>query len=135
VSRMLAMVTEMKLVPHSHFGMPGTIQKHTLVYTVVAAMILTVFFDLSRIAALGAIFYIIMDIAVHWGVFRHLRQEVSASTAVLLTAIILDVVVLVALIAVKAGSDMMVIYVSVIGLVAIFAGERVFLRRWRDAAT
>jgi hypothetical protein len=34
VSRMLAMLTEMKLVPHSHFGMPGSIQKHTLVYTV-----------------------------------------------------------------------------------------------------
>ncbi|MDP1863713.1 MAG: APC family permease [Thiobacillus sp.] len=30
VSRMLAMLTEMKLVPHSHFGMPGSIQKHTL---------------------------------------------------------------------------------------------------------
>lgn len=29
------MLTEMKLVPHSHFGMPGSIQKHTLVYTVV----------------------------------------------------------------------------------------------------
>ncbi|MEQ9565866.1 MAG: APC family permease, partial [Pseudomonadales bacterium] len=34
VSRMLAMLTEMKLVPHSHFGMPGSIQNHTLVYTV-----------------------------------------------------------------------------------------------------
>lgn len=33
VSRMLAMLTDMKLVPHSHFGMPGDIQKHTLVYT------------------------------------------------------------------------------------------------------
>lgn len=31
VSRMLAMLTEMKLIPHSHFGMPGNIQKHTLV--------------------------------------------------------------------------------------------------------
>ena len=67
--------------------------------------------------------------------FRHLRQELGASAAVLLTAIILDLVVLVALIAVKADSDMTVIYVSVIGLVTIFAGERVFLRRWRDAGT
>jgi len=56
VSRMLAMLTEMKLVPHSHFGMPGSIQKHTLVYTVVLGLILTAFFDLSRIAALGIIF-------------------------------------------------------------------------------
>jgi hypothetical protein len=133
VSRMLAMVTEMKLVPHSHFGMPGTIQKHMLVYTVVAAMVLTVFFDLSRIAALGAIFYIIMDIAVHWGVFRHLRDEVGASAAILVTAMVLDVIVLGALLAVKASTDMTVIYVSLIGLAVIFIGERLFLRRWRDA--
>ncbi len=67
VSRMLAMLTEMELVPHRHFHMPGSIQKHTLVYTVVLGLVLTAFFDLSRIAALGIIFYLIMDIAVHWG--------------------------------------------------------------------
>ena len=33
VSRMLAMLTDMKLIPHSHFGMPGAIRDHTLVYT------------------------------------------------------------------------------------------------------
>jgi len=128
VSRMLAMITEMKLVPHSHFGMPGSIQKHTLVYTIVAAMLLTVFFDLSRIAALGAIFYIVMDIAVHWGVLRHLRTDIDIKVWVPATAIILDVVVLSALIMVKALSDMMVVYASVAGLVLIFAGERLFLR-------
>ena len=35
------MLTEMKLVPHSHLGMPGSIQKHTLVYTVVLGLVLT----------------------------------------------------------------------------------------------
>lgn len=128
VSRMLAMVTEMKLVPHSHFGMPGSIQKHTLVYTVVAAMVLTVFFDLSRIAALGAIFYIIMDIAVHYGLLRYLRKEVNASAVILITAIVLDIMVLVALLIVKAQSDMLIIYASLIGLATIFVGERIFLR-------
>lgn len=128
VSRMLAMLTDMKLVPHSHFGMPGSIQKHTLVYTIVAAMVLTVFFDLSRIAALGAIFYIIMDIAVHWGVLRYLRQAVGASGVIVGMAIILDVVVLAALIAVKSASDPFVLYAALTGLVAIFAGERLFLR-------
>jgi amino acid transporter len=34
VSRMLAMLTDMKLIPQSHFGLPGTIRDHTLVYTV-----------------------------------------------------------------------------------------------------
>ncbi len=70
-SRMLAMVTDMKLVPHRHFGMPGDIQKHTLVYTIALAMFLTIFFDLSRIASLGVIFYLVMDIAVHWGVLGY----------------------------------------------------------------
>jgi amino acid transporter len=128
VSRMLAMVTDMKLVPHSHFGMPGSIQKHTLVYTIVAAMLLTVFFDLSRIASLGAIFYIVMDIAVQWGVLRYLAREIAANKVVVAAAIVLDGVVLVALLTVKAASDPLVIYAAVVGLALIFIGERLFLR-------
>lgn len=131
VSRMLAMLTDMKLVPHRHFGMPGSIQKHTLVYTIVIAMLLTVFFDLSRIASLGAIFYLIMDIAVHWGVFRYIREEVNARSSILITAIVLDVVVLLAFLVVKAQTDMLVIYASITGLVLIFVGERLFLSRQR----
>ncbi|GGO17564.1 hypothetical protein GCM10007972_27760 [Iodidimonas muriae] len=132
VSRMLAMMTDMKLVPHSHFGMPGSVQKHTLVYTIVIAVLLTVFFDLSRIASLGAIFYIIMDIAIHWGVLRHLRKEVKANAAILITAIVLDVIVLGAFLWVKAESDMLVIWVSFIGLVLIFAGERIFIHKYQN---
>jgi len=128
VSRMLAMLTDMKLVPHSHFGMPGTIQKHTLVYTVAIAMLLTIFFDLSRIASLGAIFYLVMDIAVHWGVFRYLRKEIDANAAVLLTAIILGVAILAAFLAIKAASDILVVYVSATGIIAIFVGIALFLR-------
>ena len=129
VSRMLAMLTDMKLVPHSHFGMPGSIQKHTLVYTVVIAMFLTIFFDLSRIASLGAIFYIIMDITVHWGVFRYLRKEINANGIILISAIVFDVVVLGAFLVVKAQTDIMVIYAAVIGVALIFIGERFFLHR------
>lgn len=128
VSRMLAMLTDMKLVPHSHFGMPGSIQRHTLVYTIVIAMLLTVFFDLSRIAALGAIFYLVMDMLIHWGVLRRLRQEIEASAVILVMAIVLDAVVLVALLVVKAQSDMLVLWASLAGLVVIFTGEWLFLR-------
>lgn len=128
VSRMLAMVTEMKLVPHSHFGMPGDIQKHTLVYTVVLAMILTVFFNLSRIASLGAILYIVMDIVVHWGVFRRLRQEIGADVVVLILAMVFDAAALAALLIIKARTDMLVIYAALVGLALIFVGERWFLR-------
>lgn len=131
VSRVLAMLTDMGLVPHRHFGMPGNIQTHTLVYTIVMAMALTVFFDLGRIASLGAIFYLIMDMAVHWGVLRRLRQEVAANPAILITAIVLDLVVLAAFLIVKIKSDPLVLYVSLAGLVLIFGGERLFLA-WRE---
>jgi len=134
VSRMLAMLTDMKLVPHSHFGMPGSIQKHTLVYTVVLAMGLTVFFDLSRIASIGAILYLIMDIAIHWGIFRYVRKETGANAAILVIAMVLDVLVLGALIWVKLQSDMVVIWASVIVLVLVFSGEKLFLRNKSDSA-
>lgn len=129
VSRMLAMLTDMKLVPHSHFGMPGNIQKHTLVYTIALAMFLTIFFDLSRIASLGAIFYLIMDIAVHWGVFRYLRHTINANPFVLITAIIMDIAVLTAFLIIKAQTDMLVIYVSIAGIALILAGEKLFLHK------
>ncbi len=131
VSRMLAMLTNMKLVPHSHFGMPGGIQKHTLVYTLVIAIFLTVFFDLSRIASLGAVFYIVMDMAVHWGILRYLRKEIGARAPILVAAIVFDAVILGVFLVVKASRDMMVIYASFIGILAIFAGERLFLQKYR----
>ncbi len=134
VSRMLAMLTDMKLVPHRHFGMPGTIQRHTLVYTIVLAMLLTIFFDLSRIASLGAIFYLVMDIAVQWGVLRYLRKEISANAAIIVTSIVLDLVVLGAFVWVKAQSDMLVIWASLIGMALIFAGERFFIRSQAGSA-
>ncbi len=129
VSRMLAMLTDMKLVPHNHFGMSGDIQKHTLVYTIVLAIFLTIFFDLSRIASLGVIFYIIMDITVHWGVLRYLRKKIKANAAILITAIIMDIIVLGAFLMIKAQTDMLVIYVSIIFMIFIFAAEWLFLRK------
>jgi amino acid transporter len=128
VSRMLAMLTEMKLVPHSHFGMPGSIQKHTLVYTVVLALLLTMFFDLTRIAALGIIFYLIMDIAVHWGILRYLRHKIGAKLVILIIAIILDLIVLTGFIYIKMQSDPLVVGVSGATMLVILIGEIIFLR-------
>jgi amino acid transporter len=129
VSRMLAMLTDMQLIPHSHFGMPGAIKDHTLVYTVVIAGFLTVFFDLSRIAALGAFFYLVMDIIIHWGVFRHLRQEIGARGWVLLTAIGLDVIVLSAFGVLKWRSDPAIVVIAIATMAAVFVFERAFLTR------
>jgi amino acid transporter len=129
VSRMLAMLTEMKLVPHSHFGMPGSIQKHTLVYTVVLGLFLTAFFDLSRIAALGIVFYLIMDIAIHWGVIRYLREDIEASAWVPATAIFLDLLALGGFVWVKLNADPFVIGVAVVTMIVIAIAEQIFLKR------
>jgi amino acid transporter len=135
VSRMLAMLTEMKLVPHSHFGMPGTIQKHTLVYTVVLGLALTAFFDLTRIAALGIIFYLVMDIALHWGVLRYLRKDIGAKAWVLVTAIVLDLVVLAGFVWFKLATDSLVVGVAGAAMVLILVVEGVFLGRRPAAET
>ena len=128
VSRMLAMLTEMKLVPHRHFGMPGSIQKHTLVYTVVLGLVLTAFFDLSRIAALGIVFYLIMDIAIHWGVIRYLREDIKARAWIPVIAIFLDLLALGGFVWVKVNSDPFVIGVAVVTMIIIAIAEQIFLK-------
>jgi len=129
VSRMLTMLTDMELVPHRHFGMPGT-----LVYTIVLALVFTVFFDLSRIASLGIIFYLVMDIAVHWGVMRHTRSDVSANSFILVTAIVLDAVVLVAFVLVKLQRDPLVVAVALVSMLLILDSEALFLRLRRSGS-
>ena len=131
VSRMLAMLTDMDIIPHRHFGMPGGIQKHTLVYTVVAAGVLAAFFDLSRIASLGAIFYLVMDIIIHWGVLRHMREDVGANPLILLSAIVLDIVALGAFLWIKGSADPVIVVIAIVGIVAVFGAERFFLQKQR----
>ncbi|GIT88678.1 MULTISPECIES: APC family permease [unclassified Roseobacter] len=130
VSRMLAMLTDMKMIPHSHFGMSGTIQRHMLIYTVVIASTLAVFFDLGRIASLGAFFYLIMDMVVHWGVFRFRRKEIGAAASVLLLTLALDAVVLAAFTAMKLQSDPAIVLYAAVGIAAVFILERLYLSRW-----
>ncbi|MCB1606630.1 MAG: APC family permease [Xanthomonadales bacterium] len=130
VSRMLAMLTTMELIPHSHFGMSGSIQRHTLVYTVVIASLLAVLFDLSRIASLGVYFYLIMDMLIQFGVWRYRRKEIGASATLLLTALLLDAVVLSAFTIIKLQSDPTIVACAIIGIAVVFSFERVFLGRW-----
>ncbi|KJS38329.1 MAG: amino acid permease [Rhodospirillaceae bacterium BRH_c57] len=130
VSRMLAMLTSMEMIPHSHFGMSGPIQRHTLIYTVFIASTLAVFFDLGRIASLGVFFYLVMDMIIHWGVFRFRRREIGAAGPVLLAALFFDATVLAAFTAMKLQSDPAIVLYATIGIVAVFGFERIYLARW-----
>merc|ERR1712000_158396 len=86
------------------------------------------FFDLSRIAALGIVFYLVMDIAIHWGVLRYLRHDVKAKAWVPAVAILLDLLVLGGFVWVKLNSDPFVIGVAVVTIVVIAVAEQVYLK-------
>ena len=94
----------------------------------VLGLALTAFFDLSRIAALGIVFYLIMDIAIHWGVLRYLHQDVKAKRWVPAVAIILDLLVLGGFIWVKLTTDPFVIGVAVATMSVIAVAEQLFLK-------
>ena len=83
--------------------------------------------DLRQIAALGAIYYLIMDIAIQWGLLRHLRDRVEHRRTVVVGAIVLDVVVLGAFVWVKASADPLGLWVAAAGIVLIVLGERLFM--------
>jgi len=128
-SRMLAMLSDMKQLPKLYRG----INNPALVLTVALAIILTVLFDLTRIASIGAIFYLIMDIAIHWGLYRHLLKETRANPLVPLIAIVLDVIILVAFLILKYQNDPLVIIVSLAGFLAILVAQRLFMITHTDS--
>ena len=68
-----------------------------------------------------------MDIAIHWGVLRYLRQAVGANPVILVTAIILDLLVLGGFIWVKIVSDPVVIGVAGLAMAVILLVESLFL--------
>tara|TARA_Y100000588_G_C13766332_1_gene716229 strand:- start:323 stop:682 length:360 start_codon:yes stop_codon:yes gene_type:complete len=110
--------------------MSGPIQRHTLVYTVVIASVLAVFFDLSRIASLGAFFYLVMDMTVHWGVYRYKRQETGAAPSILVLAMSADALILGAFAWIKLENDPSIVVFAFGSIAAVFALERMYLSSW-----
>ena len=117
------MLSSMKQLPRLYRG----VKNPALVLTVALAITLTVLFDLTRIASIGAIFYLIMDIAIHWGLFRYLLKETQANAVIPVIAILLDVVILGTFLILKVESDPLVIIVSLAGFVAILIAQRLFM--------
>jgi len=128
-SRMLTMLSEMKQLPKLYRGF----QNPGLVFTVTLAIVLTALFDLTRIASIGAIFYLVMDIAIHWGLFRYLLGETKANPLIPLIAIVLDVVILAAFMLLKFDTDPLIIYVALFGFLVILLVQRAFMMTHTDA--
>jgi amino acid transporter len=128
-SRLLAMLSKMKQIP----GLRPRFSNPALIFTVLLAVALTILFDLTRIAAIGAIFYLAMDIAVHWGLFRYLRKEIDFNPFITLLAILFDAVILIAFFVLKFKSDPLVPIVSIFGILIVIFAERLFMRTHTDS--
>ncbi|MEV7572939.1 hypothetical protein AB0P28_07540 [Pseudarthrobacter sp. NPDC089323] len=116
-------------------GLPGEKGHQSLFITAGLAIIMAAFFDLSQIASLGAILYLAMDIAVHWGIIRNLKDDVQAKTWVPWTAIMLDIVVLVPFLILKAQSDPLTLVITAaVALIILTAQWLVVRHRDRDNA-
>mgnify|MGYP003624871643 CR=1 FL=1 len=129
-SRLLGMLGMMKQVP----GLKKTSGiSPALIFTVLLAMSLTILFDLTRIAAIGAIFYLLMDIAVHWGLFRYLRKEIDYNPIIPAIAIVFDTTILLTFIILKFNTDPLVLVVAAIGFIIIMMGQRIFMKSHTDS--
>jgi len=132
VSRMTTMLTDMNLIPHSHFGMKGTVHRHMLIYIIVIGIILTIVFDISRIASIGAMFYIVMDIIFQYGILKNIKEEIEAKAPILIASIIFDLIVLVSFIWFKLGSDLPVLIITLVSIIVIFVSEKIFLKKFSE---
>ena len=130
-SRMLGMLSNMKQVPN--LNRIKNLNNSPLIFTVGLAILLTILFDLTRIASIGAIFYLIMDIAIHWGLFRYLKKEVKFNPIIPIIAILMDVAVLVAFIYLKYVNDPFVLIVAAIGIALIFLSQYFFMKSHTDS--
>ncbi len=70
-----------------------------------------------------------MDMIIHFGVFRHLREEIGAQGWVLLKAIALDAVLRTAFATMKWQSDPLIVVLGAIGMALVFLFVRLFLVR------
>ncbi|MFZ2174576.1 MAG: APC family permease [Rhodococcus sp. (in: high G+C Gram-positive bacteria)] len=125
VSRLYDMLREMKQVP----GLPGSVNRQSLFITAALALVTAALFDLSQIASLGAMLYLSMDIAIHWGVIRRLRDEVEFATWIPAVAIALDVLLLVPFVIMKIRTDLFTVVATAAVAAVIFAGQWLVVRR------
>ncbi|QRZ09747.1 APC family permease [Mycolicibacterium austroafricanum] len=129
VSRLYNMLREMQQVP----ALPGAVNRQSLLITAALAIVTATAFDLSQIASLGAMLYLSMDIAIHWGVISRLKDDVDAKVWVPAVAIALDLAVLASFVVMKFRTDVLTLGVTAVVAVTI-VGTQWWAVRQRSAA-
>ncbi len=124
VSRLYAMLQDMRQAP----SLPDTVSHQPMVITAGLAIVATAFLDLSQIASMGAFLYLAMDIAVQWGVIRHLRAKIDATWWVPALTIGLDLAILVPFTVLKVGDDALTVVVAASVAAAIVIAQVITIR-------
>ncbi|MEW2012033.1 MULTISPECIES: APC family permease [Microbacterium] len=125
VSRLYGMLQEMKQAP----SLPKKVPHQPMLITAGLAITATALLDLSQIASMGVFLYLTMDIAVQWGVIRHLREKIEANWWLPALTIVLDFAVLVPFTVLKAQADLMTVVVAAAVAAVIFAGQAIVVTR------
>lgn len=132
-SRMLGMMSDMDEVPEVTVGSRSPIGSPPLIVTTGVAVVMTIAFDLTRVAALGALAYLALDAAMHWGHLRHLRGDTGARTGPLVAAIAMDAAVFAGLFVYKARTDLVVVAAFLAFALTVAVGEHLHMRKVKAA--
>ncbi|MET3770034.1 amino acid transporter [Marisediminicola sp. UYEF4] len=126
VSRLYGMLQEMRQAP----SLPDKVSHQPMIITAGLAVVATAFLDLSQIASMGAFLYLSMDIAVQWGVIRHLRAKINAKPWLPALTIALDLGILIPFTILKVQNDILTVIVAASVAAAIVLAQ-VFTMRVR----
>lgn len=124
VSRLYGMLQGMGQAP----SLPAPVPHQPMIITAGLAILATAFLDLSQIASMGAFLYLAMDIAVQWGVIRHLRSKINAKAWVPALTITLDLAILIPFTVLKVQGDPRTVIVAAAVAAAIFIAQIVAVR-------
>ena len=124
VSRLYAMLQKIRQAP----SLPKSVPQQPMVITAGLAILVTVFLDLSQIASMGVFLYLTMDMAVQWGVIRHLRSKIKARIWLPALTIVLDLAILVPFAILKIQSDLFTVMVAAVVAAAIITAQVIAVR-------
>ncbi|WP_341951974.1 APC family permease [Salinibacterium sp. TMP30] len=124
VSRLYEMLQNMHQAP----SLPQSVRHQPMIITAVLAILVTVFLDLSQIASMGVFLYLSMDMAVQWGVIRHLRSKIEARIWLPMLTIVLDLAILIPFTILKVQSDLFTVIVAAVVAAAIVIAQVVTVR-------
>jgi amino acid transporter len=135
VSRLIAMLANMQMIPHKKISENIKTQQQTIFYTVGLAIVLTILFDLTRIASLGVFLYLVMDMMIHYGLVVKMKDEIKVNRWIVWSAFILDFVILLGFLYIKISTDLLVVIVAAAIIIALFIIQKLFFKLKEKTAT